>query len=273
MIGRRIREAATLLAALVPTAVPAQTLYPSGPAIPANHLRFHVQLTEPASAEAIRTSIRFEDADGQDLRFRLLDEIIVAADGRMVTLFIHPAFIKHALQAKEQSGQALLPNQRVSLEVMGVRRTWDVIPPREDPIATGSWRGGAITPGTQDPLEVQLDRPIDILSRDLIAVADRQGRRIGGRAELLPGETVWRFTPHAPWPEGPLALRIRADLEDAAGNRICTAFEQQSLSRARCADQSYPIRLHASRGQARRAELDGALAPRDVHRVAERARP
>ena len=273
MTGRGLCIPALLLAALTSPAVLAQTLYPSGPTVPANQLRFHAELPEPASAEAIRASIRFEDEEGRDLRFRLLDEIIVAPDGRMVTLFIHPAFIKNALQAKEHIGQALVPSQRVSLEVMGVRRTWDVIAPREDPIAIAVWQGGAIRRGTQDPLEVQLDRPIDILSRDLIAVADGQGRRIGGSASLLPGETVWRFIPHAPWPEGPIALRVRTDLEDAAGNRICTAFEQQLLSRARCADQFLPIGVDVSQGRTTRTEMAGAPAFDDAPRASESAQP
>jgi hypothetical protein len=56
--------------------------------------------------------------------------------------------------------------------------------------------------------------------------------RVAGPAGNLAGaiaveqhETVWRFTPNAPWAAGNYRLLIDAGLEDTAGNRIGEPFD------------------------------------------------
>jgi hypothetical protein len=53
-----------------------------------------------------------------------------------------------------------------------------------------------------------------------------------GRDQVIPGavsteadETLWVFTPQAPWRRGPHQLRVLTLLEDPSGNQVGRAFE------------------------------------------------
>ena len=62
------------------------------------------------------------------------------------------------------------------------------------------------------------------LLQRMLQVAGPSGK-VAGAIAVERNETVWRFTPRAPWPAGAYRLQIDADLEDVSANRIGQPFD------------------------------------------------
>ncbi len=59
----------------------------------------------------------------------------------------------------------------------------------------------------------------------LLTVQDAAGKVVPGRISVDREETIWQFTPTAPWRTGDYRLVIGTELEDVAGNSIAQPFE------------------------------------------------
>jgi hypothetical protein len=59
-------------------------------------------------------------------------------------------------------------------------------------------------------------------------VEDARGMAVEGRASLSDDETRWTFQPDEPWPAGRYSVRLRAALEDRAGNRFDRLFDRDA---------------------------------------------
>ena len=62
------------------------------------------------------------------------------------------------------------------------------------------------------------------LLQRMLQVAGSNGS-IAGTIAVDRNETVWRFTPRQTWTAGSYRLRVDADLEDVAGNKIDQPFD------------------------------------------------
>ena len=72
--------------------------------------------------------------------------------------------------------------------------------------------------------------PMDhALLQRMVWVADRAGKKVPGKVAVTEGETVWLFTPDAPWRAGTPDLVADTRLEDLAGNSIAQPFEVDVL--------------------------------------------
>ena len=95
---------------------------------------------------------------------------------------------------------------------------------RIDPTA---WRLTAPPAGSQAPLVVDFDRPLDnALLQNSLWVSDPAGNPISGADEPDAEDRSWRFTPAAPWSKGDHRLVIEARLEDVAGNTSVRVFDR-----------------------------------------------
>ena len=217
--------------ALLPAAVPASAsatvvaVFPSGRSVPENLLRLSIVFSgrPPVPALPHLTLLR---ADGSVIDRPFLEQELWAPDGRTLTILLHPGRVKIGLIAHEMLGRALRPGETVRLAWDGqTLKSWtvglaDTAPP--DPAA---WRLRTPAAGSRAPLTVTLDRPVEALDGDLIAVASPSGYRLSGRARLGPGQTSWSFRPTAPWQAGTYALRVNPNLENPCGNRVGETFE------------------------------------------------
>jgi hypothetical protein len=87
------------------------------------------------------------------------------------------------------------------------------------------WRVTPARAGTSMPLVVELGRSMNYpLLQRMLQVAG-PGGQIAGAIAVDRNETVWQFTPRQPWTAGAYRLRVDADLEDVAGNRINQPFD------------------------------------------------
>jgi hypothetical protein len=100
-------------------------------------------------------------------------------------------------------------------------------PPDFEPPAPGDWALTRPEVGTRAPLSVDLGSPHDHLSMvHRLRVLDADGAPVPGRIDLGAAESLWRFTPVAPWPDEPFRVVIDERLEDLAGNRPGVLFDR-----------------------------------------------
>ena len=84
------------------------------------------------------------------------------------------------------------------------------------------------------PAIVTLGEPLDeALLRRWVWIEDANGRAVPAGARSVEGETRWTFVPDEAWPPGRYAVRLRAGLEDRAGNRFDRLFDRER-GRDRC---------------------------------------
>lgn len=219
---------------------PAGSVTPSGDSIPANLLRLELRLDQPLPPPLEMRYVHLLDASGRSIDDALLDIALPSQDERGYTILMHPGRVKSGVGANLALGPALRENEEVSLLIddprlrRPLRKTWRVSAPLRLPIATGQWRLEAPAPGGRQALTLRLAAPLNAGAAQMIAIAGDDGRRVGGRAWLEAGESVWRFAPATPWRAGGYAVRVHPDIEDPAGNRLCSAFEQAGQSARRC---------------------------------------
>jgi hypothetical protein len=210
-------------------------IYPAGPTLPANVLRLHV--IEDGAAALGLDDVRLTDQSGAEIAGAFLDLLLPSSDGTGVTLLFHPGRVKSGLRANQTAGRVARPGDMLTLTIgPSESRSWRIVAAETTPIAFQSWQIERPEVGTHEPLLVHLGRAVDALAANRIALAAADGTRVAGDGRLLPGETVWRFVPDAPWQPRSYELRIHPDLEDVAGNRICAPFEAADLASEVCAD-------------------------------------
>lgn len=217
----------------------AADITPSGPAIPANLLRFEVHLDRPLPG--LRPdAIVLRDGTGRPIPDALLDIALPDRAERTLVVLMHPGRVKDGVGANLALGRALHAGEQVSLAIDDARlahplaRTWRVVAPVAAALDPAAWRVAAPPARGRAALVVNLPSALNASAAALIAVADVHGGRVAGRATLVAGETAWRFVPAAPWQAGGYQVRIHPALEDPAGNRLCAPFEARDQRALRC---------------------------------------
>ena len=217
-------------------------VYPSGDRLPENLLRFYIHFSAPMSrGEAYRHLKLIETASGKPVHapFLELEEELWSPDGRRFTLFIDPGRIKRGLKPREMFGPVLESGKEYRLVIDSgwsdaeghalkseFRRTFRAGPPDESMPDPRKWTVIPPTVGTSNALEVRFGEPLDrALVQRLVRVEDPARQAVTGRVSVAAGETLWRFTPDAPWRDGSYRLLIGMELEDVAGNSVAAPFE------------------------------------------------
>lgn len=229
------------------------TVYPSGNRVPENLLRIELRWPGPLRTPVDMAHVRLLDGAGQVIPEAFLDLPLPSADGRRLSLLLHPARVKSGVGANLMFGRALRAGTSVTLVIddpaIGpeVRKSWQVTGVAEDRPMPATWTFNQPVAGTRQPLIVRLQSPISASSEGLIAVKRSEGRRMPGRAQLTDGETTWHFTPTRPWQAGAHVLVTHPDLESPAGHRTCALFEQLAASRIDCEaglEVAFTVRRH-----------------------------
>ena len=222
-------------------------LYPSAHSVPANQLRLYLHFSAPMDWRSGHDYVKLLDDRGQEVpdTFLPLDADFWNADRTRYTVFYDPGRVKRGILPNRQVGRALEPGRRYTLVVTREWRDGQGQPLREEfrhpftatraierPLSMSDWTIDLPPVGTRNPLTVTFPAALDhgLLQRALSVARD--GLPVDGDATIDRGETVWRFTPRAPWQRGGYALVALEFLEDVAGNRIGRAFEVDRFERS-----------------------------------------
>jgi hypothetical protein len=198
---------------------------PSGSEVPVNLLRISIRF-ENGLEGPVLSRLTLSRADGSKIHEPFLEQELWSADGRVLTLLMHPGRVKTGLVARGETGPILSVGDGVSLTLDGVPiKQWRVGTVDEAGPVTSAWKLSAVRAESRQPLVVTFDGPIDGQNTNYLAIADASGHRVAGRARLTTGESSWTFTPDVPWRAGAYKLAVRGTLEDSAGNRLGSGFE------------------------------------------------
>jgi hypothetical protein len=207
-------------------------LSPSEGLVPANILRLHVAFDVAPDVELAASSARLLDASGVEIPHAFLDLPggLWSADGRTLTLILHPGRIKSGLAGCLDVGPAVTAGRRYSVEIDGgggpVRLPLVVGPAVASPIDPSLWRIGSVRRGGRAPLTVWFDRVMDGESiAAALGVMDGESAGVDGFWRVAAGGREGVFTPSVAWTIDTAQLSLAPDLEDVAGNRPGVAFE------------------------------------------------
>ena len=220
------------------------TISPSGGSVPENLLRIELSFDRPVDPPLDLRFVKLYDESGKLIADAFLDLALPGRDNRSVAIMMHPGRIKTDVGPNIAMGPALRAGAPVTLVINDpslnhpLIKKWNVVEALRDRIRPSVWKINLPRAGTTEPLSINLPSAINRSSAQLIAVALRNGRRVDGDAKLLSDELLWRFKPRSGWKPGPYILRVHPTIEDPAGNRLCSAFEQIRQSNEACDEEA-----------------------------------
>lgn len=253
------RSAALVLLALsvfgpsASSAAASPAIYPSGTTVPENLLRVELRFPQALRRPLRPEDVRLLDSAGRQIADAFLDLPLPSADGKRVTLLLHPGRVKTGVGPNVRVGRAFESGATVRLEVVDpgsarrVSRSWQVTAFEAGGPAPSRWTLEIPQAGSRVPLIAHLNHAISSTAESLIAIRGPDGRRVSGVAALADGETTWRFRPAQRWGVGSFDLMIHPDLEDLGGNRACARFEQPPSTPVNCEEgTTTPFRIRLS---------------------------
>ena len=220
-------------------------VHPSGDVLPENALRLYVQFSRPMTAPGAQSHVHLMGGDGQEvpLAFVPIEDGLWDPRRTRLTLLLHPGRVKRGVAPGEHMGPPLRADHEYRLVVDGaitdlagtpmgqpfVRTFRTVDADRASPRLADA---GVTAPrSATDAVVVTLPEPLDhALLQRWMWVEDDHGRAVAGRATIATGETRWTFHPEEPWTPGRYAVRLRAALEDRAGNRFDRLFDRDAAA-------------------------------------------
>jgi hypothetical protein len=217
-----------------------EQVYPTSDVLPANQLKFYLHFSKPMrETRTIFDQIKLLDDKGEAIGDPWRRTELWSADGKRLTLWIHPGRIKRGVGLRDVEGPVLLPDRKYSL-VIGADvadasgrtvgqpstkkfRTTDEKHTRPLP---EQWTLRTPNSGTTRPLGVEFRESLDraLLDRFLI-VKDSAGKVVAGRIEVGKEEKSWMFHPVKPWQNEEYTLTVNGELEDLAGNTPVKSFD------------------------------------------------
>ncbi|MFT4623379.1 MAG: hypothetical protein ACI8PZ_002035 [Myxococcota bacterium] len=218
---------------------PSAELAPAVPQVPANHLKFYVQFSEPMRPvrSALDPVALMDRTTGEVVPTAFAHLPLWSADRDTLTLLLHPGRQKRAVGFGAELGAVL--EEGHSYEVRVVPGLQAVVGEPMDQVAT--LRFDAVAPDRTRPdpsswtvlppdspsgvVLVDLHEPVDpFLAARAFVVQAADGSILPTTATVDGGQV--RLAPTVPWPEGTASVVQVARVEDLAGNTAQALFDR-----------------------------------------------
>lgn len=216
------------------------TMTPTADVLPANHLKFYLQFSEPMQTGDIWQHFRLDNLTKNapvPRPFRHTE--LWSEDRQTLTLWFHPGRQKTGVNLNVEVGPVLHEGDDYRLIVSSewksargvqlpeeISKDFRAGPPDHEQLFVEKWRIASPKPDTQDTLIIDLGESLDAaLLRTEIAVENAAGKPVPGTISLEKQESVWTFRPDTPWDAGVYRLAVGSVLEDLSGNSIERPFE------------------------------------------------
>lgn len=214
-------------------------VYPSSKRLPANHLKFYIQFSEPMQqGEIFEYFSLYNKTQKKFVPRPFRHTELWSPDGKRLTLWFHPGRQKVGVNLNVELGAILNEGQEYELRIspkwaalsghpLGteVKKTFTAVAMDERQPDFYKWKLNQPTIGTREPLVYEFDESLDYaLLLSQLAVADFNGKPVPGKIEVAENETIWRFIPDLPWQAGRYQLAVGTVIEDLAGNSIVRPF-------------------------------------------------
>jgi hypothetical protein len=255
--GRHLEQA---FAVAAPSTDPPRVVavHPSSAVLPENTLRLYVQFSRPMRARGVHEHVRLVDEETGPVPLAFVEVRDGLWDPGMtrLTLFFHPGRVKRGVAPGEELGPPLRAGRSYRMVIDGSLQDAQGVPlgmafvhpfrvgepDRAPPSLDALHVAAPSSPG--DPVVVTFGEPIDhALAQRWVWVEDAQGMAIGGEVRLADDDTTWAFQPSSGWPPGRYVVRVRAALEDRAGNRFDRPFDRDPATTRTLADHGVVLGL------------------------------
>lgn len=215
------------------------SIYPSGNQLPANHLKFYIQFSEPMQQGDIFEHFSlYNKTQKQAVPRPFRHTELWSRDGKQLTLWFHPGRQKTGVNLNVELGAILNSGQEYELRISphwaalsghilgsDVKKTFKAISMDERQPVIGDWKLIPPAERTRTPLICQLGESLDYaLLHSQLSVQTENGKQIAGKINLDEAESVWKFIPEAAWQSGAYQLVVGTVLEDLAGNSLQQPF-------------------------------------------------
>lgn len=215
------------------------SIYPSGKQLPANHLKFYIQFSEPMQQGGIYQYFSLYNKTQQQLVPRpFRHNELWSPDGKQLTLWFHPGRQKTGVNLNVELGAILNAGQDYELRISpkwaalsghplgkDITKSFSAVAMDERQPQPKQWKLQLPASGTRNPLCCELGEPLDYaLLHSQLRVQTAAGKPVPGNMELTDHESVWKFTPKKAWQPGRYQLLIGTILEDLAGNSLKQPF-------------------------------------------------
>jgi hypothetical protein len=215
-------------------------VYPGGEMLPANHLKFYLHFTEPMQRGNIFRHFQLTNlTTGKPVDEPFREAELWSADGKRLTLWLHPGRQKTGVNLNLDLGPVLKPRQRYALEISknwdseaglplkkSFRKSFTTTEADRAQPNLEAWKITLPKANTRAPLVLTFPHPLDwALLHTMLTVLDAQDQRVDGTIDVSHNETFWRFTPTKPWTDSSFRLKVGWELEDLAGNNLERLFE------------------------------------------------
>jgi len=218
------------------------SIFPSASVLPANHLKFYLNFSEPMQrGDIFQYFSLFDLTTSQTVPRPFRHTELWSNDNRRLTLWFHPGRQKTGVNLNVEIGPVLQSDHEYRLIVSG---DWQsdrgkelgkdfakkFRAGRKDAVQPNpkAWKLNSPTATTRDPLLCQLDETLDwalLHSGFIVERIDGDGIRVSGNIEVSENETKWSFTPDSAWTAGKYRLSVQNIIEDLAGNNLSEPFE------------------------------------------------
>ncbi|QDU52666.1 hypothetical protein [Gimesia panareensis] len=215
------------------------SIYPSGKQLPANHLKFYIQFSEPMQQGDIFPNFSLYNKTQKQLvprPFRHTE--LWSPDGKQLTLWFHPGRQKTGVNLNVELGAILNAGQEYELRInpkwaalsghpLGkeIKKSFSAVAMDERQPEPETWKLKTPDSGKRNPLFCELGETLDYaLLHSQLRVQTLEGKPVPGKIELAAHESVWKFLPEKPWQPGRYQLVIGTVLEDLAGNSLQQPF-------------------------------------------------
>jgi hypothetical protein len=216
-------------------------LHPSSGELPANLLRWYVELSAPMTPGSALEHVRLLDESGRPVQgaFLALDQELWDPDRRRLTLLFDPGRVKRGVRTNVESGAPLEAGHRYKIVVddawpdgngaaliSGFEHSFQAVAADRSSPDPKRWRLTVPHVGTREAFRVEFGEIVDhALAMSMIGLYAAGGTGVAGTVQLADDDRAWVFSPTLPWPEGDFELRVDKRLEDVAGNSIARVFD------------------------------------------------
>jgi hypothetical protein len=211
-------------------------VYPSGPTLPENTLRFYIHFSTPMKPHLAEEFIKLIDSEGNSdtTAFMKFKQELWSKDRRRLTLLMDPGRIKRGVAQNVAQGPALLEGNTYSIvidegwpgasgkqESPRFEKAFSVTSALRTLPDTKLWKVESPEISTVNPLVIKFDRPFDKqLAQNSISVFNEDGNVVSGTVTVDTNEKIWRFQPENEWEGTSLQIAVDAQFEDVAGNNF-----------------------------------------------------
>ena len=215
-------------------------IFPSGSTVPANHLKFYLQFTERMERGNIFRHFQLIDLNaGRPVEEPFRETELWSADGKRLTLWLHPGRQKTGVNLNVDLGPVLEPQHRYALKISGswkseagvalaqpARKVFSTTPADRTRPEPARWTVSPPTARSRTPLVIAFKDSLDwALLHTMLTVIDDTDKEVIGETDITKNETQWRFIPSQSWSKEEYRVKVDWELEDLAGNNLWRLFE------------------------------------------------